>query len=440
MNPSWLSGITVKFHLQKPGVGVDRHLVETPATGCEADNAAWTAARLCRLVPSVKPQTNCGTVAELFQRDPALPGVIVLEGESGRPLALADRATFLLHFSQRYGRDLYARRPVAHLADRQPLLVPLETGLSDLNAMIAERKPDALHRGFVLVDAAGAAVGLGQGIDVMRLTAEEMARTLERLRATQRDLIQAEKMAALGGLVAGVAHEINTPLGVAVTAATAFGQDTERFAGAYRAGSLRRADLEDYIGSATEAMGFVLGNITRAADLVQSFKQVAVDQTTDQVRRFDLGDYLAEVLRSLQPQLRRVPHRLEASLAEELVVNSTPGAIAQIVTNLVMNALTHGFAGRDTAGTIHVALYHAPDMPGWVELTVSDNGNGIGETVLPRIFDPFFTTRREAGGTGLGLHLVYNLVTQRLGGRIDVDSRIGIGTRFTVVFPRQGLG
>lgn len=400
---------------------------------------AWTAARLCRPAPSVMERTSCGTVAELFQADPDLPGVIVLDGAE-RPLALADRATFLLHFSQRYGRDLYARRPVTHLADRRPLLVPLRTGLSDLNSMIAEHKPDALHRGFVLVDPDGMAVGLGQGIDVMRLTAEEMARTLDRLRATQRDLIQAEKMAALGGLVAGVAHEINTPLGVAVTAATAFAQDTERFSAAWRDGTLRRSDLQDYVASATEAMGFVLGNISRAADLVHSFKQVAVDQTTDQVRRFDLGEYLGEVLRSLQPQLRRLRHRLDPDLAEGLVVESAPGAIAQIVTNLVMNALTHAFTGREGAGSIRIGLRHAPGTPGWVELSVADDGNGIDAATLPRIFDPFFTTRRDAGGTGLGLHLVYNLVTQRLGGRIDVDSRVGQGTRFTVAFPRLGAG
>lgn len=399
-------------------------------------DAAWTAARLCRTAPSVGPETSCGAVAELFQRDPALPGVIVLD-KGGEPQALADRATFLLHFSQRYGRDLYARRPVTHLADRQPLLVPMDTGLSALNTLIAERKPDALHRGFVLVDAAGKAAGIGQGIDVMRLTAEEMARTLERLRATQHDLIQAEKMAALGSLVAGVAHEINTPLGVAVTAATAFAQDTDRFARSYRDGSLRRADLEDYVGSATEAMGFVLGNISRAADLVQSFKQVAVDQTTDQARRFDLGDYVGEVLRSLQPQLRRLPHRLDTRLDEGLVVDSAPGAIAQIVTNLVMNALTHAFTGRDVSGSIRVTLRPSPGTPGWAELAVADDGGGIDAATLPRIFDPFFTTRRDAGGSGLGLHLVYNLVTQRLGGRIDVESRVGDGTRFVVAFPRK---
>lgn len=372
----------------------------------------------------------------MFQRDPDLPGVVVL-GSDGCPQALADRATFLLHFSQRYGRDLYAKRPVTHLADRQPLLVPQVTGLSDLNALIAERKPDALHRGFVLIDAGGACVGMGLGIDVMRLTAEQMALTLERLRATQRDLIQAEKMAALGGLVAGVAHEINTPLGVAVTAASAFAQDTTRFADAYRTGKLKRSDLEDYVSSAAEAMDFVMGNITRAADLVHAFKQVAVDQTTDQVRRFDLGDYLGEVLRSLLPQLRRLPHRLESDLADDISVDSTPGAIAQIVTNLVMNALTHAFAGCDRAGTIRVGLRLSPTTQGWVELTVSDDGAGIDAATLPRIFDPFFTTRREAGGTGLGLHLVYNLVTQRLGGRIDVTSRPGQGTRFTIAFPRK---
>jgi len=401
-----------------------------------AREAAWTAARLCHAVPAAGPDTPCGDIAEQFQRQPDLPGIMVLD-DTGRPVGLADRTSFLLHFSQRYGRDLYARRPVLHLADRDPLLVPLDTSLSDLNRLIAEQRPDALHRGFILVDGAGLGMGLGLGVDVMRLTAEQMALALDRLRKTQRELIQAEKMAALGGLVAGVAHEINTPLGVAVTAASAFAQDTERFAGVYRGGALKRSDLEDYVASASEAMGFVLGNISRAADLVQAFKQVAVDQTTDQIRRFNLGDYLGEVLRNLLPQFRRLPHRLETALDPDLVVSSAPGAIAQIVTNLVMNALTHAFAGQDRPGTIEVSLGAASDQPGWVELSVSDNGAGIDAATLPRIFDPFFTTRRDAGGTGLGLHLVYNLVTQRLAGRIDVTSEPGQGTRFTVGFPRN---
>jgi signal transduction histidine kinase len=225
---------------------------------------------------------------------------------------------------------------------------------------------------------------------------------------------------------------------VAVTAVSAFAQETGRFRDAYRAGTLRRADLEDYVDSAAEASGFILGNITRAAELVQGFKQVAVDQSTDMPRTFDLGDYVGEVLRSLQPKLRRTAHRLETVLPGGLLVDSAPGAIAQIVTNLVMNALTHAFTGRDDGGTIRVQLRPAESPADWAELSVADDGNGIDAATLPRIFDPFFTTRRDAGGTGLGLHLVFNLVTQRLGGRIDVESRVGEGTCFTVRFPRRG--
>lgn len=416
---------------------MNRGKAEDPALATGGSDGIWTAILLSHAVPFIAEQTTCGATAELFQADRSLQGAIVTDAK-GRPVALADRATFLLHFSQRYGRDLYGRRPVTHLADRRPLLVPLDTDLETLNNLIAQHKPEALHRGFVLVDASGRATGLGLGIDVIRLTAEEMARTLERLRTTQRDLIQSEKMAALGGLVAGVAHEINTPLGVAVTAATAFAHDTDLLVGAYRDGSLRRPQLEDYVNSATEAVGFILGNLTRAADLVQSFKQVAVDQTSDQVRYFDLGDYLEEVLRSLQPQLRRLPHRLEMDLAPGLMVERAPGAVAQIVTNLVMNTVIHAFAGRPDGGTIMVGLRGLADPPGWVELSVSDNGNGIDAATLPRIFDPFFTTRRDAGGTGLGLHLVFNLVSQRLGGRIDVQSQVGEGTRFIVTFPQRG--
>lgn len=405
------------------------------------DPADWTAQRLLLRAPAVSPRAACAEVAELFQTDAKLQALVVLDEEGCRPLALADRSTFLLHFAQRYGRDLYAKRPVLHLADRHPLVVPLETSLASLSDRIAEEKPEALHRGFILVEGNGHYAGIGLGVELMRLTAEQMAVTLERLQVTQRDLIQSEKMAALGGLVAGVAHEINTPLGVAVTAVSAFAQETRQFQAAYRAGTLKRSDLEDYVASATEATGFIIGNIGRAADLVQAFKQVAVDQTTDMPRHFDLGDYVGEVLRSLQPQLRRGRHRVDADLPTGLLVDSAPGAVAQIVTNLVMNALTHAFpeAGGE-AGTIRLTIERVavPDMASdLVRLTVADDGTGIPEAVLPQIFDPFFTTRRDAGGTGLGLHVVYNLVTQRLGGRIQVDSQVGSGTRFTILFPQR---
>lgn len=405
------------------------------------DPSDWTAQRLLLRAPAVSPRATCAEVAELFQTDAKLQALVVLDEEGRRPLALADRNTFLLHFAQRYGRDLYAKRPVLHLADRHPLIVPLETRLATLSDRIAEEKPEALHRGFILIDPAGHYAGIGLGVEVMRLTAEQMALTLDRLQATQRDLIESEKMAALGGLVAGVAHEINTPLGVAVTAVTAFAQETRQFQAAYRAGTLKRSDLEEYVASATEATGFILGNIGRAADLVQAFKQVAVDQTTDMPRRFDLGDYVGEVLRSLQPQLRRSRHRVVSDMPAGLMVDSAPGAVAQIVTNLVMNALTHAFPETGgEGGTIRLAIEQVavPDLPSdLIRLKVTDDGTGIPQDILPRIFDPFFTTRREAGGTGLGLHVVYNLVTQRLGGRIQVDSQPGQGTCFTILFPQR---
>lgn len=394
--------------------------------------ADWTAERLLRKALPVRASASCGDVAELFQCDPGLAALAVV-GEDGRTaIGLADRNTFLLHFAQRYGRELYTKRPVLHLADRSPLLVPLDTPISALGEQISTHRPDALHRGFVLLSPNGHYAGIGLGIDVMRLTAEQMTLTLERLQNTQRELIQREKMAALGGLVAGVAHEINTPLGVAVTAVSAFAQETARFRQAYRDGTLRRPDLEDYVSSAGEAADFIQGNLSRAADLVQSFKKVAVDQTNDLPRQFDLGDYITEVLRSLQPRLRRSVHTVIPELPRGIVVDSAPGAIAQIITNLVMNALIHAFGDAPGIITISLSQGASPDL---LMLTIGDDGRGISASDLPYIFDPFFTTRRDQGGTGLGLHVVYNLVTQRLGGRIDVASTPGQGTRFIITFP-----
>ncbi len=400
-----------------------------------SDHMGFSARRLLQEAPWVGTEATCGQVAQMFQDDPTLPAIVVLADKGARiPAGLADRNTFLLHFAQRYGRDLYTKRPVLHLGDRRPLLVSLEADLAEISDRISQEKPDALHRGFILVDEAGAYAGIGLGIDVMRLTAERTAQALEQLRSTQRELIQSEKMAALGGLVAGVAHEINTPLGVAVTAVTAFAQETQKFREAYQSGKLRRNDLEEYVQSAGEALGFVQGNITRAADLVQAFKQVAVDQTSDLPRQFDLGEYVGEVLRSLVPRLRRSPHWLDTYLPTGVQVYSAPGAIAQIITNLVMNALTHAFGPQQ--GVIAIRLSDGPH-PDLLQLSISDDGCGIPADDLPHIFDPFFTTKRDQGGTGLGLHVVYNLVTQRLRGRIEVESAPGKGTRFQVTFPRQ---
>lgn len=259
----------------------------------------------------------------------------------------------------------------------------------------------------------------------------ELRIAMLRLREAQSQLVQSEKLASLGGLVAGVAHEINTPVGVSVTAASTLQNRTQRMREAYASGRLTRPDLERYAEVAEEASAILLKNLQRAADLIQSFKQVAVDQSSGERRRFGLRAYIDEVLLSLAPRLKKTPHRVEVDCDEKIGVDTLPGALAQILTNLVSNSLLHAFPeGRAGVMRIQAGL-----DDGQVHLRFSDDGVGIPPENLSRIFDPFFTTRRGLGGSGLGLHIVYNLATQMLRGRIRVENAPDGGAVFHLHFP-----
>lgn len=260
---------------------------------------------------------------------------------------------------------------------------------------------------------------------------EELALTLERLRQAQAQLVQSEKLASLGALVAGVAHEINTPVGVGVTAASTLQAKAAQLQALHDGGNMRRSDLDRFIGVATESTRIILTNLHRAADLIQSFKQVAVDQSSGERRHFELKGYLDEVLLSLGPRLRKGGHAVSVDCPDGLFVDSYPGALAQIVTNLCSNSLMHAYAAGERG---HIALAVRQDGP-WIELRYRDDGCGIPPENLPRVFDPFFTTRRGSGGSGLGMHIVYNLVTQMLGGSIELHSTPGQGVDFHVRFP-----
>lgn len=259
-------------------------------------------------------------------------------------------------------------------------------------------------------------------------------RALADLRETQQSLIQAEKMASLGGLVAGVAHEVNTPVGIALTGITHLADHTRRITRGVETSTLRRADFASYLGMATEACRLIETNLNRAVDLIQSFKQTAVDQTSEERRTVDLARYLDDVLASLHPRLKQTRHRVVVDCPAGLCVDSYPGALFQVLTNLTMNAVTHAFDDGQ-AGTMTIAVSRPSAAE--VELRFSDDGRGIPQAHHGRIFDPFFTTRRGRGGSGLGLHIVYNIVTNRLKGSIRVESEEGRGTSFILRFPAE---
>ena len=260
---------------------------------------------------------------------------------------------------------------------------------------------------------------------------EELQATLEDLRRAQGQLVLSEKLAALGGLVAGVAHEINTPVGIALSAGSTLADRNRALAEQFTAGGMKRADLATYLDEANEGLAMLLANLNRASDLIRSFKMVAVDQVSETRRSFNLRTYIDEILLSLRPKLKKTSHRVNVHCPEDLVIESYPGAVSQILTNFITNTLTHAF-GADEAGEITIEAERTGDT---LELRYADNGRGMAPEVRQRIFEPFFTTARGQGSTGLGMHIVFNVVTATLGGSIVCTSEPGQGTSFRVTVP-----
>ncbi|MCI1710000.1 MAG: ATP-binding protein [Chiayiivirga sp.] len=272
---------------------------------------------------------------------------------------------------------------------------------------------------------------VGQRTSDLMLLNRELVSAIDKLKLTQHQLVESEKLAALGGLVAGIAHEVNTPLGIGVTAASHLEQQAQAFARQFEQGQVDPQQLDAFRRTVLDASAMVLRNLQRADRMIRSFKQVAVDQASEQPRRIDLRAYLEEILVSLQPTLKRSRHALALDVPEGLVLLTHPGALYQMVANLVMNSVTHAFTGRDS-GNIRIAA--RLDGESWL-LEYSDDGVGMSEDVRRHVFEPFFTTRRGQGGSGLGLHILYNLVVQVLGGSIDLQTAPGQGARFVFRIP-----
>ena len=268
--------------------------------------------------------------------------------------------------------------------------------------------------------------------DLVNERTAALARTNVELHQAMAQLVESEKLAALGHLVAGVAHELNTPLGNARMVASTLGEQLREFALAVESGSLRRSQLEAFLSRSREAVNLLERNTARAADLIGHFKQVAVDQSTVRRRSFDLRQTVEEVLTTLQPMFKRSRHQIAVDIAPGLELDSYPGPLEQIIANLIGNSLTHGFTGIET-GLIELKA-DATDTR-QIVLRYADNGIGMSAATLKRIFEPFFTTRLGQGSSGLGLYIVYNLVTGVLGGTIHVDSSLDRGARFTLTLP-----
>ena len=296
-----------------------------------------------------------------------------------------------------YGRSVREQRRLVRVSDR------LQAQLASVNQELGKRKAEA-------------------------------EQALTDLKAAQESLVQAEKLASLGALVGGVAHEINTPVGIALSCASHLADSTRDMRKLFEADDIGVDDFERFMATSMDTTALILSNCERAAELIRSFKQVAVDRTTSECRKFDLCSYIRETLASLGPHLRQAGHLVSIDCPGGVVMTSYPGALSQVISNFVMNSLVHGFA-PDQTGEIRIQV----DLPspGQVRISYSDNGKGIPEENLGRIFDPFFTTRRGTGGSGLGLHIVYNLVTGPLAGTVTVESPSHGGTAFVVTIPQS---
>lgn len=260
---------------------------------------------------------------------------------------------------------------------------------------------------------------------------QKLQNTLETLQQTHEQLIQSEKMVSLGRLVAGVAHEINTPIGVSVTAASYIKENSDKFMKLSESGKLTRTQLEKFVNSNTETADILLLNLSKASYLVNSFKQVAVDQSHEERRSFNVKDYVNEVLLSLTPNLKKTRIAINIDCPDDLEIYNYAGGFSHILTNLILNSVMHAF-GEDKKGCISINIHKYDNIMNFI---YSDDGNGIEKDNINKIFDPFYTTKRGSGGTGLGLNIVYNIVTQQYGGSIRCESVPGNGTTFIIKIP-----
>ncbi|MBJ7313517.1 sensor histidine kinase [Rugamonas sp. CCM 8940] len=267
----------------------------------------------------------------------------------------------------------------------------------------------------------------------LRKANRELQDTVETLAQAREDLLRHEKLAALGAMVAGIAHELNTPIGNSLMAASTFDMQTEQLGhDLAEDGSVKRSTFEHYMENAQLTVDILMRNLQRAADIVSNFKQVAVDQSSSQRRSFLLAEVVSGIVLTLQPTIRRTPINTRLDIPEALMMDSFPGPLGQVVTNLINNAIVHAYENR-TEGV--VAISAQLSSFGWVNMVIQDDGAGIRPDDLRHIFDPFFTTKLGVGGSGLGLHIVHNIVTEVLGGNIQVDSVVGKGSKFILTLP-----
>ncbi len=282
---------------------------------------------------------------------------------------------------------------------------------------------------FVLVTALGWLL-----LELLRRRWLDLDGKIFELQHTRAELVQSEKMASLGRMVAGFAHEINTPVGVAVGAVSHNEDALDRISTMLSQEEVSEEDLREELNGVRQGSALAMANLRRAASLVQSFKRTSIDQTSEQVRAFEMKELISDVLFSLQGTLKRLPITVGVECPEAMRLDGVPGLIEQLLTNLVMNAVQHAFCDGSRAGNIRIRVQREGTQ---IHLEFADDGVGMDAGQVARVFEPFYTTRRGQGGSGLGLYICYTIVTARLGGSIECHAQPQMGCRFDVRFPAE---
>ncbi|WP_100643555.1 sensor histidine kinase [Alteromonas facilis] len=324
-------------------------------------------------------------------------------------------------YEQRAGADTTA--DTAELSDALNNLLKRMQGYIERNQSM-EQEYQSLNAGLEEM--------VSQRTTALKEANQELIQTLEKLHQFQRQIVQNEKMASLGDMVAGVAHEVNTPIGLGVTASTMMLDRLKSLKDDFENKNLKASAMQKFINEGEENLNIIYRNLNRAAELISSFKQVAVDQSSETSRVFVLEQLIDEILLSLRPRLKKLKHHINVECDSELCIESKAGPINQILINLIMNSILHGFEDIEEGNITLTATISGKRN---LHLVYIDDGKGIPDDLRKRIFDPFVTTKRGQGGSGLGMHLVYNLVTQALNGSITVESKPGEGVKFDIIFP-----
>jgi PAS domain S-box-containing protein len=394
----------------------------------------------------------------LFPQQPALKliydtapiGLACLSPDC-RYLQINQRLTEICGISVEDHLGRFVRDCVPALADSVGTIVQsiMETGEPVIGIEVAGQRADQIEQRYwvtywhplrapsgeiVAVNVAAEEITERKRAEQQIRDARDSAETaLRHLRETQDSLIETQKLAALGRMVAGVAHEVNTPVGTSLTVASTLQHKTKSFAAEFKRGDLKRSSLNRFLDLVQNASAQLVENLTRSAERIQSFKQVALDQSQSRRRTFDASELAEQVLSHLERELNEDTVRLNLQCEPGLTMDSYPGHFGQALSYLVINALTHAFpdGGR---GTISIGVSAVGSDA--IEILVTDDGCGMTLEIKRQAFDPFFTTRRQYGATGLGLHVVYNIVVERLGGQIHLESDAGLGTAVRLTLPR----